>query len=108
MGKSAEVIDGKGVASLHCSQRVRNDLKIKKIDRKNVWTLYGPDVSAGMQGSNLSVPRLREQGERSADSAGAIGTPWRDMGDRKKNRSSESNIVYQKVKICQAVNKWFG
>ena len=47
-----------------------------------------------------------EQGGRSIDSAGAIGTPWRDMGDR-KNRFSESEVVYQKDKICQAVNKWF-
>ncbi len=43
MGKSAEVIDGKGVVDLHGAQRVRKWMKTQGIDRKNVWTLYGPD-----------------------------------------------------------------
>ena len=33
MGKSAKVIDGKGVANLHCVQRVRKSMKRNVLDR---------------------------------------------------------------------------
>ena len=58
------------------------------------------DARAAFEGSKSG-----EQGGRSTDSAGATGAAWRDM---RENRSSESEVVYQKGKICQAVNKWFG
>jgi hypothetical protein len=44
MGKSAEVIDGKGVASLPLGTSVRNWLKIKVIDPRSVCMLEGSKV----------------------------------------------------------------
>jgi len=39
-GKSAEVIDGKGVASLPLRKRVRNWLKIKALDGHTTLEVY--------------------------------------------------------------------
>ena len=58
MGKSAEVIYGKGVANLHGSQRVRKWMKTQEIDPNNGGTLEGPDEARGTH-----KPRLQFEGQ---------------------------------------------
>src|SRR5690242_11515744 len=92
MGKSAEVIDGKGVAGLHWVQRVRKLLIRKGLREYTCPAEYGVSAWRGRMG----LTGLKR------------GIFRRSRLLRREDPAPSKSKIYQQINICQVANKWLG